>query len=318
MTLDKGSVLNNSFIIKEQLKKQTNYYLYSATEAATGQEVFISEYYPPEATRGENGSINVPDSYEELFDICTNNIMTDTDIVSGLELNNYLMIKTSFFENDTVYVVSEAFKGATLKEYMDGINRPLTLQEAMPIFLDLLHAVENAAQNSSIYFHISYESIYVMEDGTLRLNCFYANNYEERLAVKDMANLLFYMLTNSLLDIRSVDIKTSGLSRRHERLVQALRSELREADISSVSEFYNTMFFLFHGKRKRGSNTKGQKLNASVIVTAVVIVLILIMSVVSYYVLHFMGKPEDSKPKVTDDQKLPDEPIKKVFEFDIQ
>lgn len=306
--LGKDTVLIGNIKINEALKKQTNYYLYSATLLDTGDEVLVTEYYPPNASRGEDGSIIAAAEEADFVDMWINNMITSYDIISNLELNKYLGIRTSFPEGGTGYYVSDKITGATLKEYLETIRRPFKLDEAAPLFLDLLKSIVEAA-NKNIYFHLTFDSVYFTTHDTLRMYCYYEYSYSEKSAMTDMINLFYFMLTCSAVDSDEVKINTEHLSKRHKKLVNIITSEYKNNNSSiynSLEMFYRDIYYLYYGKKigEPAKKTPAKRLSVTVLITLVSAIFVIIITYFVIFALTYstpspalpMSTPGTSKP----------------------
>ncbi len=164
-------VLGGRYTVGKLLSTTCEGNVYMGYDTAFETAVHIKEYCPDGITvRNPDKTVSTIESMEYAF---------NDGLISFLELNKKLMTldlsalsktRSVFEENGTVYAVTEAVEGVTLKKYIEDNGGQLPWEQARPLFLPLIDTLISLHEQDIFHCGISPESVFVTSEGTLHIS----------------------------------------------------------------------------------------------------------------------------------------------------
>lgn len=322
MDIEKDTILNGNLSVTKTIKKQSDFYVYSALNLQNGNIYYVTEYYPEECARNDDGVVVLPYESMKSFDISVNKFIAYADEIISLGINRYLKIVTSFNEMGTGFVVTEKIDGISFKTLLEKKKSPLTIDEATPIYLDLLRDLADAASNHNIYFYIDPSTVYVTNESKIRLDYLYASNYDEKSATVDIAKLYYFMLSGFMPSENPPPIKTDNLRMNQIKLLEIVTRECKEEVYTSMKGFYEELFMIYTNKKtKKAIEKKAPNTNTKMvfITLSIAFVLIAVFAITSFFISGFViGNPFLTPKTDAESGVLPPQTSINQIEFDIE
>lgn len=169
-SLPKKFLINNRYLIGKVIKSNGEGITYIGWDNSSDSIVEIREYFPigfahrnPDKTVSidSEGKYTFNEGLMEFIEINTN--IMNSDLPSLTEITDV------FEENGTVYAVSKAITGITLKEFLKRNGDTLKWEQARALFLPLIDTVKGMNDLGIIHGGISTDTILVGRDGKLRI-----------------------------------------------------------------------------------------------------------------------------------------------------
>lgn len=169
-----GTVLNGQYLIGKVLGQGGFGITYIGWDLSLETTVAIKEYYPKRfASRDCTSSLAVScigEKAEEAFLQNRERFIAEAKIQAKLSLiPGIVQIQRLFEENNTAYIVMEYVRGIHLKQYMQILNRSLTLEETFAVMLPVISAMEKIHEAELVHQDISPDNIMIQNDGTVKL-----------------------------------------------------------------------------------------------------------------------------------------------------
>ena len=109
---------------------------YIALDDWTKQRVAIKEYFPSEFAgriAGERAVVTGSAERRETFEFGKNQFLEEARTLAQFQGNPHIVQVHNFFdENGTAYFAMEYLDGVSLKSVLEGRDRPMSMQEALP------------------------------------------------------------------------------------------------------------------------------------------------------------------------------------------
>ncbi len=172
--LPSGTVLNNTYVIKEVLGEGGFGITYLGYHKSTLEPVAIKEYFPSElASRvfHENQySLQIfQGNPQEDYHKGMRRFLTEAKHLQELEhLDSIVSIFDSFEEGNTAYIIMEYIEGPTLYQYIKE-NGPFLFPEFLELLTPLIHSLIHIHKSGLIHRDISPDNLILGMDNHLHL-----------------------------------------------------------------------------------------------------------------------------------------------------
>ena len=167
-----GTVLHMNYRINGVIGQGGFGITYDGTDLKLDMHVAIKEYFPhPMANRTVSVSNDVTCSLgtSGLYDQGLNNFLKEArNMAKFAGEDNFVSVHDYFSENNTAYIIMEYVEGENLKQYMQRHGR-FTLDEAMPVIMPVMNALEKIHKKKMIHRDVSPANIMILPDGRVRL-----------------------------------------------------------------------------------------------------------------------------------------------------
>ena len=169
-----GTVLQEHYLIGRALGSYGDACLYIGYDKLLKSAVFIREFFPADFCRRSSvGSVLPVKDREEDFDRCRTAFFVNVRALAKMkELPSLLPLYDIFTENDTVYAVHDHCEGHSLARTLKSQGGRMTWSEIRPLFMQLMASVSTLHRAGVYHLAISPDTIFVGEDGKLRLRGF--------------------------------------------------------------------------------------------------------------------------------------------------
>ena len=175
-----GTVLHERYIIGKVLEFGGFGITYLGYDRLLNMKVAIKEYMPSEfSTRMPTQTVVTVYSgeKEEQFQAGLKNIIEEAKRLAKFQNEpDIVHVFDCFQENNTAYIIMEYLEGETLKERLQKAGK-LPLEEAMPIVLTVLMALQKVHKEGIIHRDVAPDNIYLLNDGGVKLCDFGASRY---------------------------------------------------------------------------------------------------------------------------------------------
>lgn len=183
--------LNERYLVGKMLDSNGEGVTYFGWDNATDSIVQIREYCPTGlCERRADGSLNIADGSEYTYNEGLLAFMEMARTLSNLKDVDALMKIQDIFEaNGTAYYIVQTVSGITLREFLLRNGGTLTWEQARPLFMPLLTALQTLHGAGIIHRGISPDTLLVGRDGIIRITGFCIP--EGRTARTEMTAQLF-------------------------------------------------------------------------------------------------------------------------------
>lgn len=132
-------------------------------------EVAIKEYFPLKlASRGQDGYQVLANSNlaQTEYAIGLNRFKIETAILESFGHVNIVRILSFFEMNNTAYMVMEYVPGEDLDQYLTRVNRPITYDEILQVFLPVLDGLRAMHRKNVLHLDIKPDNILLRKNYT--------------------------------------------------------------------------------------------------------------------------------------------------------
>ncbi len=175
-----GTVLHERYIIGRVLGFGGFGITYLGYDTRLNMKVAIKEYMPSEfSTRMPTQTVVTVYSgeKEEQFQAGLKNIVEEAKRLAKFQNEpDIVHVFDCFKDNNTAYIIMEYLEGETLKEKLEREGK-MSLEEAMPIVLTMLTALEKVHKEGILHRDVAPDNIYLLKDGSIKLCDFGASRY---------------------------------------------------------------------------------------------------------------------------------------------
>jgi len=145
---------------------------YVAWDSLLEKKVAIKEYLPSELATRTIGQTRVTlhdsDCFEKYQQGKRSFLEESRRLAKFNSVKGVVSIFDCFDENDTAYLVMECLEGKTLQQMINE-RKKLPFKEVLPIFVDILEALEVVHAAGMMHRDIAPDNIFVCSDGTAKL-----------------------------------------------------------------------------------------------------------------------------------------------------
>lgn len=191
--LDPGTIIGGKYIIGKALAYNGYSVKYLGYDAEIQRKVIVREYLPSDfSTRSDRESdvtIYSGDAYEQFSKGLETFLNEGSKIQSLGNITGIATIYDCVAENDTGYIISEYLVGTTLKEVLDT-GRIYKAEEAKKFIQQLLIGLTEVHALNIIHCDIAPETIFITENGEVKLLDFGAARYVTTANSKSLAIIL--------------------------------------------------------------------------------------------------------------------------------
>ena len=167
-----GTVLKDRYLIGKVLGHGKFGVTYIGFDLTLNVVVAIKEYLPGEfSTRmpKQPELIIYGDRKAEQFEVGKKKFIEEARILIKLEdAPEVVHIFDCFEANSTAYIVMEYLEGETLKKRLER-EKKLTVEQSLPIIIDVLHALEAVHQQGILHRDIAPDNIFLTRDGRTKI-----------------------------------------------------------------------------------------------------------------------------------------------------
>ena len=170
--LSSGTVLHAKYRVNGVIGQGGFGITYDGTDLNLDMHVAIKEYFPNMmANRQVTVSTEVlcNSNTQEMYEQGMKNFLNEAkNMAKYAGEENFVTVHDYFTENNTAYIIMEFVEGITLKQYLKEHGK-LTMDEAMPIIVPIIGALEKIHDKGMIHRDVSPSNIMVLPDGRVRL-----------------------------------------------------------------------------------------------------------------------------------------------------
>ncbi len=169
-----GTVLGERFVVGRHEKVTGEGVTYLGYDAASNERVIIREYLPLTlcSRTASRDNVTVNTGCELTYEDYKQDFIDVAKAVSRLsDIDVFTKIRAIFECNNTAYVVYDRPDGRPLGDIVKKAQR-LTWDEARPLFLPLISAMNSAHAINLVHFGISPETVYFNRDKKLHITAF--------------------------------------------------------------------------------------------------------------------------------------------------
>lgn len=172
--LPAGTVLQGQYLVGKVLGQGGFGITYMGWDIRLNTPVAIKEYYP-------NGIVmrdcvhslrvtNCEDSSSTLFEGNRKRFLREARSLAQLShIPEVVHVRNFFEENNTAYIIMEYLSGRTLKNYVQGLQRTLTLQETFQILQPVMRGLSKIHGHGIVHRDISPDNIMLTREKTVKL-----------------------------------------------------------------------------------------------------------------------------------------------------
>lgn len=166
-----GTWIRERYLVGRVFEKNGEGVTYIGWDNLNNNVVYIKEYFPQGLSiRAENKQVLIAEGKEFAFN---NGIMQFLDIskkLGSIESNSCLMPIVETLEmNGSAYSIIKAATGIPLREFLLRNGGTLRWEQAKPLFLPLITAIDGLHKAGILHLGISPETVIVGRDGKLHL-----------------------------------------------------------------------------------------------------------------------------------------------------
>ncbi len=172
--LAQGTVLAERFVVGKHEKVTGEGVTYLGYDAKKNEKVVIREYLPLSLCRrpATQDDVIINNGCELTYEDYKQDFLDIAKAVTRLsDIDNFVPVRAIFECNNTVYAVYDKPDGRPLGDIVKKAQR-LTWDEARPLFLPLISAMNSAHAVGLVHFGISPETVYFTRDKKLRVTGF--------------------------------------------------------------------------------------------------------------------------------------------------
>ena len=172
--LPAGTVLQGQYLVGKVLGQGGFGITYMGWDVRLNTSVAIKEYYP-------NGMVmrdctyslrvtNCVDISSTLFEGNRKRFLREARSLAQLShIPEVVHVRNFFEENNTAYIIMEYLSGRTLKDYVRGLHRTLTLQETFKILQPVMRGLSKVHGHGIVHRDISPDNIMLTRENGVKL-----------------------------------------------------------------------------------------------------------------------------------------------------
>ena len=170
--LSSGTILHAKYRVNGVIGQGGFGITYDGTDLNLDMHVAIKEYFPNMmANRHATVSTEVLcySNTQDMYEQGMKNFLNEAkNMAKYAGEENFVTVHDYFTENNTAYIIMEFVEGVTLKQYLKEHGK-LEMDEAMPIIVPIMGALEKIHNKGMIHRDVSPSNIMVLPDGRVRL-----------------------------------------------------------------------------------------------------------------------------------------------------
>lgn len=167
-----GTVLEERYIVGRVLGFGGFGVTYLGYDRVLEKAVAIKEYLPGEFSTRMPNQVRLtvyPGEKREQFDSGKSKFLDESrKLVKFQNVPEVIHVFDCFEDNNTAYIIMEYLDGESLKQRLERVER-MTVEEALPIIMDVLHALEAVHQKGILHRDVAPDNIYLTRDGAVKL-----------------------------------------------------------------------------------------------------------------------------------------------------
>lgn len=164
--------------------------IYIAYDNEAGKTVNVKEYFPEGvALRADDNSVIAAQGRGRAYSEGCAEFKRLNEKLTAFDLPALPKTLSVFESNETVYAVTEAVMGITLKDFLNRNDGRLKWEQARPLFLPLMDTLNELNKQGIVHGGVSPESIFISRDGRLRIRDILING--ARRANREMAAQIY-------------------------------------------------------------------------------------------------------------------------------
>lgn len=163
-------VINDRYTIGKATKINGEGITYIAWDNSSDTIVNVKEYFPKGfANRNPDKTVSMEAEGKYTFNEGLMEFIEINSHIMNSDLPSLVPVVNVFEENGTVYSVSTAIQGITLREFLKRNGDTLKWEQARALFLPLIDTVKGMNDSGIIHGGISEDTVIVGRDGKLRI-----------------------------------------------------------------------------------------------------------------------------------------------------
>lgn len=175
-----GTVLHDRYLVGRVLGFGGFGVTYIGYDVMLRHTVAIKEYLPGEFSTRMPGHTRLTvysGDKEEQFMAGKDKFLEESrKLIQFQNIPEIVHVFDCFEENDTAYIIMEYLEGQSLKAKLDHDGR-MPIDEALPIILDVLHALEAVHKKGILHRDVAPDNIFLTKEGQVKLIDFGAARY---------------------------------------------------------------------------------------------------------------------------------------------
>ncbi len=168
------SLLQEHYLVGRAMGSYGDACVYKGYDMLLKSPVYIREFFPADfCERGQDNTVTPTADKEEVFTEYRNSFYANVRALAKLkDLPSIMPLYDIFDENGTVYAVYDYCEGQSLSRTLKACGGRMPWAELRPLFMQLMTTVTALHRAGVYHLAISPETIWVGNDGKLRLNGF--------------------------------------------------------------------------------------------------------------------------------------------------
>ena len=172
--LQVGTLLSERYLVGRLQRQGGDAAIYAGYDTVDKSPITIREFFPDTlCTRGEDDRLLPGTGGEQTYEEYLNKFLVHARKVARMrDLPASIPTYDIFRENDTAYTVSERCPGQTLAAFLEERGKPLTWEEARPLFVPLASSLISLHKAGVYHLGLAPDTLILGEDGKLHIDGF--------------------------------------------------------------------------------------------------------------------------------------------------
>ena len=170
--LQPGTIIMNRFIVGHEQGHGGFGITYIAYDTQLQTVRALKEFFPQRGcTRRPDLSPEIQPGFEETFERNRQHFLHEARIMmeaDSRKIENIVKIVDIFNLNGTSYILMEYLTGSTVDQYI-GKNGPMTAEQAIPVFLEAMKALDGLHKAGILHRDVSMSNIFMLDNGEVKL-----------------------------------------------------------------------------------------------------------------------------------------------------
>ena len=173
-TLPPETILAGKYLVGRMLGQGGFGITYIGWDIAQARKVAIKEYYPSGQVSRSPGTRKLTwyssDTARQAKQDGMNLFLKEARKMSKVQrIPGVVQVLDQFQENDTAYIVMDYVDGQTLNAKLKAVGRPMTWEQAGPLFRQVIHAMEKVHSAELIHRDLSPDNLMLTKDGRVEI-----------------------------------------------------------------------------------------------------------------------------------------------------
>jgi len=169
--LERGTKLNNKYVVISPLGEGGTSLLYLVKNEITDEILVIKEFLPKKfCTRDSRGQILPNQGREKLIEDSLAKFQYEADLMyKNSNVEGMVKVYEIFHERKTTYFAMEYLDGINLKSYVDGRGGKLNWDQTRSLMLPVFNSLINLHRVNIWHRDMSPDNIFILRDGKARI-----------------------------------------------------------------------------------------------------------------------------------------------------